>query len=172
MEVYIGMDIHCKKTVYVMREASGKVIARGSVPTGFRRMLRHSGTPEAIRVGLETGPQSWWVSRVLSEPGMQPAIIDAREIRSKARRMNQKSDFRDAFEICDGLRRGIYTAIGYVPEPPIQRLRQVLSRRRHFVRQCTSQINATKYLLWSVGLSGRRLVNLYNILTTIFGRAG
>jgi transposase len=151
------MDIHFKKTVYVMQKDSGEEISRGSVPTGaegFRVMLENWSIPEETKVGLETGSQSWWVSGLLSGMGMRPVVIDAREVRSKARRINQKSDFRDAFEICDGLRRGIYTAIVYVPEPAILRLRQVLSRRRHFVRLCTSQVNATKYLLRSVGLSG------------------
>ena len=27
MEVYIGMDVHCKKTGYAIQEGSGKVIA-------------------------------------------------------------------------------------------------------------------------------------------------
>ena len=41
----------------------------------------------------------------------------------------------------------------HVPDVRIQRLRQVLSRRRHFVKVCTSQVNAAKYLLRSVELS-------------------
>jgi len=156
MEMYIGMDIHCKKTVYMIQECSGKAVAQGSVPTsveGFSRMLDELAVPSGTKIGLESGPQSWWVSGVLSGLGMKPVVIDAREVRAKARRINQKSDFRDAFEICDGLRRGIYTAIVYVPEAQIQRLRQVLSRRRHFVKICTSQVNAAKFLLRSVGLS-------------------
>jgi len=156
MEVYIGMDIHCKKTVYVIQEGSGKVIAQGSVPTsveGFSKILDELTVPSGTKIGLETGSQSWWVSSVLSGLGMKPVVIDAREVRAKARRIKQKSDLRDAFEICDGLRRGIYTALVYVPDARIQRLRQVLSRRRHFVKICTSQVNAAKYLLRSVGLS-------------------
>jgi transposase len=39
----------------------------------------------------------------------------------------------------------------YVPDVQIQLLRQILSRRRHFARLCTSQVNAAKYLLRSVG---------------------
>ncbi len=155
MEVYIGMDVHCKKTVYVIQEGSGKVVAQGSVPTSvesFSGMLDELAVPSGTKIGLETGSQSWWVSSVLSGLGMQPVVIDAREVRAKARRIKQKSDLRDAFEICDGLRRGIYTALVYVPDARTQRLRQVLSRRRHFVKLCTSQVNAAKFLLRSVGL--------------------
>ncbi|MFH0963673.1 MAG: IS110 family transposase [Planctomycetota bacterium] len=154
MEVYLGMDVHCKKSVYVAQDDSGKVIQQGVVPTtleGFAKML--AAVPALPRTGLETGTQAMWVAAALSSLGARPVIIDAREVRIKARRAKQKSDFRDAFEICDGLRRGMYTSIVYVPDPAIQRLRRVLSRRRHFLRIRTSQVNASKYLLRSVGLS-------------------
>ena len=42
-----------------------------------------------------------------------------REVRQKARRIGQKCDRRDAFEVCDGLRRGIYTSIVYIPEAKV-----------------------------------------------------
>jgi len=87
--------------------------------------------------------------------GMKPVVIDAREVRAKARRPNQKCDRRDAWEICDGLRRGVYTTIVYVPGAPIERLRMILSRRRHFVNICTRQINAAKFLLRSIGLGNQ-----------------
>jgi transposase len=156
MEMYIGMDVHCKSTVFVAQDKDGKVTAQGRVPTtleGFIRMLDETGAPPGTQIGMETGNQAWWVSRVLSSLGMSPVVIDAREVRAKARRINQKSDKRDAFEICDGLRRGIYTCIVYVPPDEIQRLRVILSRRRHFVSLCTSQVNAAKFLLRSEGLT-------------------
>jgi transposase len=149
------LDVHCKMTVYVAQSEAGEVIAEGSVPTsveGFEQMLVCLDAPEGTRIGLETGTQAAWTSRLLASIGMEPVVIDAREVRIKARRIGQKSDRRDAFEICDGLRRGIYASIVYVPDKGIQRLRTILSRRRHFVRVCTSQVNAAKHLLRSVGL--------------------
>ena len=129
--------------------------AKGKVSTtvkGFCRLIEALQLPKGTKIGLETGPQAMWVARLLSGLGMQPIVIDAREVRQKARRIGQKCDRRDAFEICDGLRRGIYTSIVYVPEPQIQRLRQILSQRRSFVRVCTGQINRAKSVLRSVGL--------------------
>jgi transposase len=66
--------------------------------------------------------------------------------------VGQKSDRRDAWEICDGVRRNLYTAIVYVPSEPVERLRRVLSRRRHFVKARTQQVNAAKFVLRSRGL--------------------
>jgi transposase len=155
MKMYIGMDVHCKESVYVVEDQAGNVLGQGSVATGwegFCQILSSVDAPKGTVIGLETGVQATWVSRLLSDLGMTPVVIDAREVRQKARRIGQKSDRRDAFEICDGIRRGIYTSVVYVPGAEVQRLRRVLSRRRHFVKLSTGQINAAKFLLRSVGL--------------------
>jgi transposase len=141
--------------VYLGQEGSGSVTGEGKIPTtvkGFDRLIETLNLAKGTKIGLETGPQAMWVARLLSALGMQPIVIDAREVRQKARRIGQKCDRRDAFEICDGLRRGLYTSIVYVPGPEIQRLRQILSERRYFVRVCTSQVNRAKSALRSVGL--------------------
>jgi transposase len=154
--MYIGLDVHCKETVYVVQDDAGNVISRGRVtttPEGFAQMLESVNAPKGTKIGLETGIQAWWVSRLLSGLEMEAFVIDAGEVRRKARRINQKSDKRDAFDICDGLRRGIYTSLVYVPDAPVQRLRRTLSRRRHFVKVSTMQVNGAKSVLRSVGLA-------------------
>jgi transposase len=98
---------------------------------------------------------AFFVARELTGLGCAPLVVDAREVRLKAHRPTQKSDRRDAFELCDGLRRGIYRAIVHVPPRPIARLRELLSRRRHCVRLETAQVNAVKRLLRGAGLSHR-----------------
>ena len=156
MKMYIGLDVHSKKTVYVAQDETGKVISEGTIPTsvdGFQKMIENLHPPKGTQIGLETGTQCMIVSRILSSMYMNPIIVNAKEVRDKARRLGQKSDRRDAFEICDGIRRGIYTAIVYTPGPEILKLRQILSRRRHFVKILTKQANAVKFLLRSVMLS-------------------
>lgn len=155
MKQYIGLDVHSKQTVYVAQDEGGKVVPEGKVATtaeGFCELLERLGVPEGTKIAVETGTQAMWVARLLSSMGMKPVVIDAREVRQNARRIGQKCDSRDAFELCDGLRRGLYTSIVYVPDADTLRLRQILSRRRHFVKVCTGQINAAKFLLRSVGL--------------------
>jgi transposase len=53
--------------------------------------------------------------------------------------------------VCEGLRRGIYRVLVHVPPPAVARLRDTLSRRRHFVRLQTAEINAAKRLLRAAG---------------------
>lgn len=155
MERYIGLDVHCKESVYVAQDAEGHVVREGAVETteeGLKAMVEEVGAPAGTKVGLETGTQATWVARVLERLGMKPVVIDAHEVRAKARRVGQKSDRRDAWEICDGVRRNLYTAIVYVPSEAVERLRRVLSRRRHFVKARTQQVNAAKFVLRSRGL--------------------
>jgi transposase len=160
MSILFGLDVHSKETFFFVQDGQGNRIGEGAIETtveGLNGMLEKFDTPEGTRVALESGAQSHWVASVLSAAGMVPVVVDAREVRAKARRLGQKSDRRDAWEICDGLRRDIYTAIVWVPPAPVQRLRDVLSRRRHFVRLKTAEVNAAKYLLRSRGLAqGKR----------------
>ena len=155
MKKYIGMDVHSKKIVYVAMNERGQVIGQGQVETteaGLRQMLRRVHCGRGTQVGLESGQQAFLVARWLVGLGMEPKVVHAQEVRAKARRRRQKSDSRDAYEICDGLRRGIYQAFVYVPPPAVQRLRQLLSRRRHFVKVGAMQVNAAKFLLRSAGV--------------------
>jgi len=151
---YGGMDVHSKLTQFVIQEVDGRVLACGQVPTtpdGLGLVQRQYGLEKGTRVGLETGTMAHYVARQLQELGLEPVVIDAHEVRVKAHRPRQKSDRRDAFEICDGLRRDLYRSIVPLPPAPIQVLRETLSRRRHFVRMQSAEVSAVKHLLRASG---------------------
>jgi transposase len=155
MECYVGLDVHSKASVFVIQDGHGQVMAQGEMPTtpeGFRHWYDVQQLPTGTPVALETGTVAFFVARELTALGCAPRVIDAREVRLKAHRPTQKSDRRDAFELCDGLRRGIYRAVLHVPPPAVTRVRETLSRRRHFVRLETAQVNAVKRLLRGAGL--------------------
>lgn len=160
---YVGLDVHSKKTVYVIQGADGEIRAEGATVThreGIQEMVRKHQLEPGTEVCLECGAQAAIVCDALEELGMVPVVVDAAEVRKKARRRGQKTDRRDAFEICDGLRRGMWDSIVYMPPPPIRRLRGILSRRRHFVRLSTQQINAAKFLLRRQGLFTQDRISL------------
>jgi transposase len=151
---YVGLDVHSRDCVFAIQDEAGKTIGQGSVSTTPEGLLglRHRydlspGTP----VGLETGTVAFYVARMLARMELAPVVIDAHEVRLKAHRPLQKSDRRDATEICEGLRRGIYRSIVHVPPEGITMLRDSLSRRRHFVRLQTAEVNAVKRLLRAAG---------------------
>jgi len=155
MRVYVGLDVHSKRSVFVIEQEDGKVIGRGQIPTtpaGLGWLKKEYRLGPGTAVALETGTVAFYVARELTRLELKAVVIDAHEVRVKAQRPGQKSDRRDAFEICEGLRRGIYRTIVHVPSEEISRLRETLSRRRHFVWVRTGEINAAKRLLRAAGL--------------------
>ena len=95
MTMYIGLDVHGKQTVYVAQDEAGNMVRQGKVATtaeGFCHLVETLEDPEGTKIGLETGVQAMWVARLLSGLEIRPVAIDAREVRQKARRLNQKSD--------------------------------------------------------------------------------
>ena len=155
MTMYIGLDVHSKQTTWCAQDEAGRVIGQGSVATtveALTGLLATLDAPEGTRIGLESGVQARVVSLMLRSAGMEPVVVNAAEVRKKARRARQKTDKRDAFEICDGIRRGQYVSEVYVPDDGIQRLRGLLSRRRHFKNVCTMESNAAKYIFRTNGI--------------------
>lgn len=155
-EYYVGLDVHSKQSVFVIQDNQGAVRAEGAIPStpaGFRELQERYHLPAGTPVGLETGTVAFFAARQLQSVGLAPVVIDAHEVRLKAHRPTQKSDRRDAHALCEGLRGGIYRIHVHVPPLDVARLRETLSRRRHFVRLQTAEINAAKRLLRSEGLS-------------------
>jgi len=155
MERYVGLDVHSKRSSFAIQDATGKLVGEGSVPTtleGLEGMRQRYNLAPGTPVALETGNVAFHAADLLQALGLSPLVIDAAEVRAKASRPNQKSDRRDAFELCEGLRRDQYRKIISVPPKEIRQAREMLSRRRHFVGLRTSQVNAVKRLLRSVGL--------------------
>lgn len=156
MKSYVGLDVHSKSSVFVIQNERGEELGRGEVPTsaeGFSAMRLRYRLRASTLVALESGTMAFFAARRLGELGLSPVVVDAREVRTKAHRPRQKSDTRDAGELCEGIRRGIYQAIVHVPPERIEHLRNTLSRRRHFVRLGTAEINAAKKMLRGAGLS-------------------
>lgn len=152
---YVGLDAHSKNSVYMIQDENGRRVGEGTVPTtleGLALLRERHQLPEGTPVALESGTVAFFVARRLQALGLDPRVIDAAEVRAKALRPNQKSDRRDAIELCEGLRRGIYRTRVHVPPQEIELMRETLGRRRHFVRVRTMEVNAAKRLLRTSGL--------------------
>jgi len=156
---YVGLDAHSKNCVYEIQDENGRHVGRGVVPTtpgGLALLCEREKLPEGTKVALESGTVAFLVARRLKALGLDPVVIDAQEVRAKALRPNQKSDRRDAMELCEGLRRGIYRTRVHVPPEEIEAIRETLGRRRHFVGIRTMEVNAVKRLLRTSGMPAVR----------------
>jgi transposase len=139
----------------VIEEATGKVWSQGTLATtweGLQPWQAQAALPPGTPVAVESGTVAFFVARQLRALGLTPVVVDAHEVRLKAHRPRQKSDRRDAHELCEGLRRGLYRSLVHIPPLPISALRETLAQRRHFVRVQTAEINAAKPVVRAVGL--------------------
>jgi transposase len=156
MRMYVGLDVHSKHCAFLIQNDDGKVMGKGQIPTtlaGLRTIKDGYALGKDTKVGLESGAMADFVSKQLRKLGLEPVVINAHEVRLKAHRPSQKTDERDAFEICDGLRRGLYRSIVHVPPEEIAVLRRLLSRRRHFVCVQVGEVQAAKALMRGAGLA-------------------
>jgi transposase len=86
---YVGLDLQSRVTAFVIQDTSGAVVGRGTVPTTpetFARLRHQYQLPLGTPVALETGTSAFYVARALSALGLRPIVIDAHEVRIKARR--------------------------------------------------------------------------------------
>ena len=152
---YVGLDVHSKLTQFAIQGEDGRRIACGAVPTppeGLAHLKSQYGLEKGTRMALESGTMAAYVTRQLQQLELEPVVVDAHEVRAKAHRPRQKSDRRDALEICEGIRRDQYRSLVHMPPMHIQVLRETLSRRRHFVRVQGAEVNGVKHLLRASGL--------------------
>ena len=98
---HVGLDVHQATTVISVREDTGRVIARGVVPTeeaALREFVR--GMRGSVHVALEEGTQAQWLHDLLA-PEVDRVVVCNR--RGEAPR-GHKADVSDADELSDLLR--------------------------------------------------------------------
>jgi hypothetical protein len=99
---YVGLDVHQATTVTVVREENGRVIARAILPTEARTLTEYFCTMRgSIHVAFEEGTQAQWLHDLLLPLVARVVVCNRRE----ERRHGTKSDWHDAEELADSVRR-------------------------------------------------------------------
>ena len=80
MEYYVGLDVSLKQTSICVVDQAGLVVREGVVNTDPETISAYvrSKAPNAVRIGLETGPTSTWLWTELKRLGLPVICIDAR----------------------------------------------------------------------------------------------
>src|SRR5439155_27371068 len=89
MESYVGLDVHNKRSAFVMEAEDGRVVARGDIPTtpaGFRQLRQQHELAAEAPVALETGTGASYAGRELARVGPGPVVADAHGGRVKGQR--------------------------------------------------------------------------------------
>lgn len=151
---YVGMDIHSKTTTFCVIDDEGKVCKRGKVNSGEAQWLEVVGPwpCEEVSVALETGNMTWWVVDVLRGAGIEPVVVDARQMKLISH-SKKKTDKHDARALADAMRGGLAQRYSvHVPREIARRGRSLLGTRHLIVKQSVAQWHAARGMLRSVGV--------------------
>src|SRR5215208_1625931 len=108
-EQYVGLDVSQEQTSVCVVDGGGKVIWEGKCASTPEAIAATIGTraPEAVRIGLESGPLSAWHWHELRKLGLPVVCLDARHVKAALALQLNKSDRNDARGLAQIVRTGL-----------------------------------------------------------------
>src|SRR5437667_4316815 len=140
MSVYVGIDVHRKRSQVAVINQDGEVLANRNVPNGVEPILRvigglPSGTPAAFEAAFGTG----WLVELLEGYGFEPHLVHP--LRCKAIASARLKNDRVDAEILAQLLRADLLPEAWIAPPAVRQLRALLRHRASLVRVGTQQRN-------------------------------
>jgi transposase len=150
---YVGLDVSLETTAVCVIDDKGAVVWRGkcvSTPESLTAAVRRHA-PAAIRVGLETGQLSNWLTLNLRRCGLPIVCLDARHAKAALSLQINKTDANDAFGLAQIVRTGWYREVA-VKSMDAHTLKMLLVARAQLVSQRQTIANTIRGLLKTFGL--------------------
>ena len=113
METFVGLDVSLGETSVCILDKDGTRIFEGKVasePAPIARLIRKRA-PGVVRVGLESGPTSVWLTHALTAEGLPVVCLDARHAHAVLSVQINKSDLGDARGLAEMIRVGWFKAV-------------------------------------------------------------
>jgi transposase len=110
---YVGLDVSLKQTSICVVSDTGSIVREGVVdsdPEAIAAFVR-SNAPNAVRVGLESGPTATWLWTELRRLGVPVICIDARHAKAVLKMQINKSDRNDAVGIARIMQTGWFKEV-------------------------------------------------------------
>lgn len=152
-EHYVGLDVSLETTSICVIDSKGAVIWRGkcaSEPEAITVAI-HQHAPAAVRVGLETGQISNWLTLGLRRRQVPVVCLDARHAKAALSLQLNKTDANDALGLAQIVRAGWYREVA-VKSMDAHTLRLLLVARAQLVSQRQAIANTLRGLLKTFGL--------------------
>jgi transposase len=133
MSVYVGIDVHRKRSQVAVVDAVGEVLANRNVPNGVRPILSvigelPAGTPAAFEAAFGWG----WLLELLEGYGFEPHMVHPLQCKAIAS-ARLKNDKVDAATLAQLLRADLLPEAWIAP-PEVRQLRAMLRHRAQLVR--------------------------------------
>ena len=95
-EKVVGLDLGDRHSHYCILSSSGEVMEEGRIQTTPASLEKHFGSEARMRIALEAGTHSPWVSRLLKGYGHQVIVANPRKIPSltSSKSKNDRNDAR------------------------------------------------------------------------------
>src|ERR1700692_4613080 len=135
MQYYVGLDVSLKQTSICVVDQAGLVVREGVVNTDPETISAYvrSKAPNAVRIGLETGPTSTWLWTELKRLGLPAICIDARHAKAVLKMQINKNDRNDAIGIARIMQTVWFKEV-HVKDMDSQSVRALLASRALLVK--------------------------------------
>jgi transposase len=153
MEQYVGLDVSQKETVICVIDGNGKRLWEGvcsSTPEAMTAALRRKA-PQAVKIGMETGPLAVWHWHGLRDAGLPVVCLHARHAKAALSVQLNKTDANDAFGLAQIVRTGWYREVE-VKSMESHKLRLLLAARARLVSMRTTLYSQIRGLLKTFGV--------------------
>src|SRR5215470_3953259 len=133
MSVYVGIDVHRKRSQVAVIDAKGEVLANRNVPNGAEPILKViGGLPPGTPAALEAAYGTSWLVGLLEDYGFAPHLVHPSRCKAiaSARLKNDKVDAA----ILGQLLRADLLPEAWIAPPAIRQLRALLRHRVALVR--------------------------------------
>src|SRR5205809_1405331 len=133
MSVYVGIDVHRKRSQLAVIDAKGEVLANRNVPNGAEPILKvigglPAGTPAAFEAAFGTS----WLVELLEDYGFDPHLVHPSRCKAIAS-ARLKNDKVDAAILAQLLRADLLPEAWIAP-PAVRQFRALLRHRIQLVR--------------------------------------
>jgi transposase len=133
MSVYVGIDVHRRRSQVAVVDQSGEVLANRNVPNGVEPILKViGGLPPGTPAAFEAAYGTSWLVQLLEDYGFAPHLVHALRCKAIAS-ARLKNDKVDAAILAQLLRADLLPEAWIAP-PAVRELRALLRHRVALVR--------------------------------------
>ena len=152
-ETYVGLDVSLETTSLCVVDGGGAIMWRGTCSTDAAELAAviRKRAPDAVRIGLETGQLSNWLTLSLRNRGLPVLCLDARHAKAALKMQINKTDANDAWGLAQVVRTGWFREVA-VKSMDASQLRTLLVARSQLVGQRQNIANSIRGLLKGFGL--------------------
>lgn len=150
---YAGLDVSLKETAVCVVDEAGKIVFERMVQTDPQVIAAClvKNAPGLQRFGLESGPTSAWLWRVLQKLGLPVICLDSRHAHRALSMKKNKNDRNDARGLADLVRIGWYRE-ARVRSLDAQFVRSILLSRQQLIESRREIENKIRGALKTLGV--------------------